>query len=81
VGILTAYGVHIQFEPLTKKTWLLTLSLEYKAGNGETLRALQDYVRHLVETFGAPDYMGPNRYKGEAFQRFSRVDMRGLARV
>jgi hypothetical protein len=77
VELLADYSVVVKFEPLGKKTWKLYLTNDDAEGAG-MLRALKDYITALVEAYGAPEYAGSNKYKGEAYAQFSRADMRVL---
>jgi hypothetical protein len=73
-GILKSYGVRAEHNS-KKKEWELTLRFNKKAGGPVALRALQRYVRGLVKKHGRPKYAGSSRYKGKAFELFSKADM------
>lgn len=66
--------VHCEFVPL-KRGWLLKLSFGEEAGGKAALDALKRYAVGLGEKYGEPLYAGNTRFKGEAFARFSKVDM------
>jgi hypothetical protein len=78
VELLNDFGVTIQHIPLTKKTWQLTMLIEEDVGGVAILKALKHYCERLLEAYGEPTYAGSNRYKGEAFERFSKLDMQIL---
>lgn len=73
--LLWELGATIEHTPLTRKAWLLTMSLSATAGGAEALQALCRYVQGLVDAYGEPKYVGSSRYAGEAFERFSKADM------
>lgn len=77
--LLHDFGVKIDHIPSTSKDWLLRMTFDDPAGGAAGLRALKRYVTRLIERHGAPTYAGSSRYKGEAFSRFSKADMRPLA--
>jgi len=79
IALLANLGANVEHIPQPSKAWLLRLSLQSAAGGPPALRALQRYTAALIEEDGRPDYAGSSGYKGEAFQRFSRADMRVMA--
>jgi len=76
--ILEEYGVRFKHVPGEKKDYVLTMSFDKKAGGVEVLKALQRFATVLVEMHGEPEYAGASRFKGDAYAKFSRADMRDL---
>jgi hypothetical protein len=72
--ILKGYGVRVEHIS-KKKEWKLVMRFNKKAGGPVALAALQRFVRTLVKRYGRPKYAGSSRYRGKAFELFSRVDM------
>jgi hypothetical protein len=72
--ILKYYGVHAALN--TKgRDWNLTLRFSKKAGGSAALDALQRYVQTLVKKYGSPKYAGSSRYKGKAYDFFTKADL------
>lgn len=76
--LLQGLGVRVEHVPLTKQSWMLRMGFDEAAGGVAGLRALKRFAAELVEMHGEPIYAGNSRYKGEAYARFSKADMRGL---
>jgi hypothetical protein len=77
--VLKSFGVNAVYN-IRGKEWKLTMRFTTKAGGSVALKALQCYVRVLVEKYGKPGYAGSSRYKGKAFELFAKADMHILAR-
>jgi len=77
--ILHGFGMRYNFET-SKRDWTLEIHFTKKAGGSNTLKAFKKYVEKLVEEYGKPEYMWASRFKGEAFTRFKKADMRVLAK-
>jgi hypothetical protein len=75
--LLEDLGVRWEFVSL-RDGWLFRISLDERAGGQPALEALKRYVSWLVEQHGDPTYARNSRYKGEAYARFARADMRGV---
>ena len=78
-AILDTYGVHLDHTPIGSEHWIVSLSFDRQAGGSRALKALQYYVKALVSKHGEPVYTKASRYKGKAFDLFSRADMNLLA--
>ena len=74
--LLQDFGVTIAHVPTGRRDWLLEMSVDDESGGINTLGALRGYAAALVGEHGEPTYRGSYRYKGEAYARFSRADMR-----
>jgi hypothetical protein len=79
-AVLDSYGVHMDHTPIGGEHWIVSLSFDRKAGGPRALKALQYYVKSLISKHGEPVYTKASRYKGKAFELFSRADMRMFAR-
>lgn len=79
VSLLADFGIIIKHEPLSKKEWLLTMAMSDQVNGRSRLEALKSYVTHLIKIFGEPEYAGSSKYKGEAYDRFRRLDMQAMA--
>jgi hypothetical protein len=75
---LADFGVRVEHVPVARKAWRLTMSFDEEAGGPAAMGALQRYVAGLLDAYGEPEYAGSSRYKGQAYERFSRADMRVL---
>jgi hypothetical protein len=76
--ILERFGVYAEHLPIGKKAWTLTLTFDEEAGGLAALKALHRYVAGLAERYGVPTYAGKSRYKGKAYDLFSKADMQYL---
>jgi hypothetical protein len=76
VELLRDFGVEVEHVALSRKDWLLKMSVEDRAGGDALMKMLMCYAHKLVESYGEPEYAGSARYKGEAYARFSKADMR-----
>lgn len=74
VFLFQDFGIKIELAPL-KKSWIIKLSIKEKVGGKETLKALKIYTNKLTSKYGEPVYAGNSRFKGRAFQLFSKADM------
>jgi hypothetical protein len=79
VAVLAGFGVQVNHTPIGPDHWILSMSFDRRAGGSRAVKALKRYVAVLISEYGEPVYSGASRYKGKAFQLFSRADMRVLA--
>jgi hypothetical protein len=74
VRILKDFGVDVEFIPM-KKDWLLKIKFAKIDGGTAAMKALRVYITKLVKKFGKPVYTGASKFKGKAFELFSKADM------
>jgi hypothetical protein len=79
IAEMANYGVHVSHTPIGPEHWFLSMSFDRQAGGSRGLKALKRYVTALVSAYGEPVYSGSSRYKGKAYETFSRVDMNILS--
>lgn len=75
IAEMANYGAHVSHTPIGPEHWFLSMSFDRRAGGSRAIKALKRYVTALVREYGEPLYSGSSRYKGKAFELFSRVDM------